>query len=107
MLARTRFDPDPRTVAALERVRLLVDDIDADAALALLDSGPLVRPIPWAVHELRSRLLLRIGRIDEALAAFDSCMSRDNIQESFGRILPRNLSALESSVSEEPAARTH
>jgi tetratricopeptide (TPR) repeat protein len=99
MLARAHSDPDPRTVAAIERARLLAREGDPAAALAVLDAAPLVRPVPWALHDLRAGLLLEAGRIDEALEAFDLCMRQDYIHPSFAALLPRNLAMLEAIVA--------
>jgi tetratricopeptide (TPR) repeat protein len=104
MLERTRSDPDPRTVAAIERARLLVLESRPADALAVLDAAPLVPPVPWAFHDLRARLLLQAGRSDEALDAFERCMRRDHIHPSFAELLPRNLAMLEATVALEPRA---
>jgi tetratricopeptide (TPR) repeat protein len=99
MLARTHSDPDPRTVAAIERARLLTRGSGPAAALAVLDAAPLARPVPWAFHDLRAGLLLEAGRIDEALETFELGMRQDYIHPSFGALLPRNLAMLEATVA--------
>jgi tetratricopeptide (TPR) repeat protein len=99
MLARTHSDPDPRTVAAIEQARLLARKSGAAAALAVLDAAPLVRPVPWALHDLRAGLLLEAGRIDEALEVLELCMRRDHIHPSFAALLPRDLAMLEAVVT--------
>ena len=102
MLARTHSDPDPRTVAVIERARLLARESGPAAALAVLDAAPLARPVPWALHDLRASLLLKAGSIDEALEAFELGMRQDYIHPSFGAQLPRDLAMLEATVGIVP-----
>ena len=105
MLGRTRSDPDPRMVAALERARLLLIENRPAEALAVLEATPPAPPVPWALHGLRALLLLQAGRVDEALNGFDLCMQRDYIHPSFAALLPRNLGMLEKTVAVERDAK--
>jgi tetratricopeptide (TPR) repeat protein len=100
-LERTRFDPDPRLVAAIEGARLLLGRSRPAEALAALDAAPLVPPVPWRFHDLYAALLLQAGRVDEALHAFERCMRGDHIHPSFAALLPRNLAALEATLAAE------
>jgi hypothetical protein len=43
--------------------------------------------------------LLKAGRIDEALEAFELGMRQDYIHPSFAALLPRNLAMLEATVA--------
>jgi Flp pilus assembly protein TadD/uncharacterized surface protein with fasciclin (FAS1) repeats len=97
-LEQTYSDPDPRTLAATEHARLLTDAGDVAAALAVLEAAPLRPPYPWAFHHLRAQLLLKHGRVDEALECFDRCMTRDHVLPSYAGLLPRNFIALEEAM---------
>lgn len=98
VLKRTRADPDPRVVAALECARQLVGEGRHAEALAVLEAAPAAPPVPWTFHDLRAMLLLQAGRTDEALDNFDRCMSGDHVRESHASLLPRDLAMLESVV---------
>jgi tetratricopeptide (TPR) repeat protein len=104
MLERRHSDPDPRTVAAIERARLLAAENRAAEALAVLDAAPSGPPVPWRYHDLRAGLLLAAGRTDEALESFELSMRQDHIHPSFAALLPRNLAVLEATLATTPQA---
>ena len=98
------FDPDPRLVAALERARLLISRNNLPEALAALEAVPLAQPVPRGFHATRARLLLHAGRIDQALEAFNGCMTGYAVFPSFGDLLPRDAGALDATVGDAAAA---
>jgi tetratricopeptide (TPR) repeat protein len=104
LLERTRSDPDPRMVAAIERARLLAHKNRAAEALAALEAAPSASPVPWTFHDLRAGLLLAAGRTDEALESFERSMRQDHIHPGFAALLPRNLAMLEASLATTPQA---
>jgi tetratricopeptide (TPR) repeat protein len=102
LLERTRSDPDPRMVAAIERARLLAGENRTAEALAVLEAAPSASPVPWTFHQLRAGLLLEAGRTDEALESFERSLRQDHIHPSFAALLPRNLATLEAILAAEP-----
>jgi tetratricopeptide (TPR) repeat protein len=101
LLERTRSDPDPRMVAAVERARLLAHENRAAEALAVLEAAPSASPVPWTFHDLRAGLLLAAGRTEEALESFERSMRQDHIHPTFAALLPRNLAMLEAILATE------
>jgi tetratricopeptide (TPR) repeat protein len=101
LLERTRSDPDPRMVAAIERARLLAHENRAAEALAVLEAAPSASPVPWTFHDLRAALLLAAGRTEEALESFERSMRQDHIHPAFAALLPRNLAMLEAILATE------
>jgi tetratricopeptide (TPR) repeat protein len=67
--------PDMRTIANVELAGLLETQGRHAEALAVLDEAPVKRFAPWRFDFLRARLMLREGRIEEALSTFEQCMN--------------------------------
>jgi tetratricopeptide (TPR) repeat protein len=100
MLGYTHRDADTQIVAAIEQAQLLIDRNCPDNALAVLDAAPLRPPVPWKFFYLRASLLLRIGRTDEAIGAFERCMQSHHFDPVYANMLPRNLTMLEAALRE-------
>ena len=101
-LPHLRGQPDLRLIAATERAKLMHARGRPADALAALEAAPSRRFAPWGFHFCRARLLIDLGRIEEALAAFEQCLEWRLVGRRFAGFLPRDLADL--SVEPGPKA---
>lgn len=91
--------PDQRIVAAIQWATLTAAAGNVAAALAVVDDLSTSGPLPWQSNVAHARLLLRGGRLDDALAAFERALRRVSIGGRFDGYLPRNLDQLKARLA--------
>jgi hypothetical protein len=95
--------PDPRAIAGLEEALLLARRGEPAAALGQLQAISDVRWLPWTYHHLRARLLIMLGRAQEALSAFEQCLEWTSIESRLDVPLPRGIDELEQLLNGQAA----
>jgi hypothetical protein len=90
-LRRSLADPHPHLVAAIEIALIHSDRQEPAQALAALEAAPQTRPYPWRGYFLKGAALSKMGRAQDAIAAFDRCMIADNVMPGLDGVLPHGL----------------
>ena len=83
--------PDMRAIAATEKALLLEARGLHAEALAALEATPVKRFASWQYDLIRARLLLKTGRAEEVLAAFEQCLSWRSVSPQLTALLPQEL----------------
>jgi tetratricopeptide (TPR) repeat protein len=106
MSVRQLGQSDPRAAAVLAWARLMEIRGRGAQACSGLDAMNLRGPWPWQLHFWRARMLVELGRSEEALDAFERSLEEGAWSGRFDPLLPRNPTDAEKALRVNSAA-TH
>lgn len=102
VLARSSGQPDLRVVAATELAGVFgaVGKRSADI-LGLLDATQPQRFAPWRFNLWRARALLELGRVGDALVAFEKCLRWQSPEARISPLLPNDINDIRRAMQGE------